>query len=92
LALFSNLKKDEKKSTDFGSEGSNTIEGRWEMHPIITMKHWSHHVSEHLHSRHFWAGVAITLLIVGVVTLLFILARNAPIAYPYGFPYTPQAF
>jgi hypothetical protein len=59
------------------------------MHPAITMKHWSHHVSEHLHSRHFWAGVVITLLIVGVVALLFILARNAPIAYPHGFPYGP---
>ncbi len=60
------------------------------MHPVITLKHWSHHVSEHLHSRHFWDGVVITLLMVGIVTLLFMLARNAPIAYPYGFPYSPQ--
>ncbi len=60
------------------------------MHPVITLKHWSHHVSEHLHSHHFWAGVVITLLIVGIVALLFMLARNAPIVYPYGFPYSPQ--
>ena len=59
------------------------------MHPVTAMKHWSHNVIEHLHSRHFWAGAAITLLIVGVVTLLFILARNAPIAYPHGYPFSP---
>jgi hypothetical protein len=82
--------KRQKESSDFHFLGSNTFEGRWKMHPAVTMKHWSRHVSEHLHSRHFWAGVAITLLIVAVVSLLFILARNAPIAYPYGFPYNPS--
>ena len=59
------------------------------MHPVITMKHWSHQVSEHLHSRQFWVGVGITLLIIGVITLLFILSRNAPIAYPHGYPFSP---
>ena len=63
------------------------------MHPVITMKHWSQHVSEHLHSSHFWAGVGITLLIIGFVALLFFAARNAPIEwqgpYPFGSPYVP---
>jgi hypothetical protein len=59
------------------------------MHPVIAMKHWSHQGSEHLRSRHFWAGVGITLLIVGVITLLFMLARNAPIGYPHGYPFSP---
>lgn len=70
------------------------------MHPVITAKDWSHHlhnsmltlwhhIDEHLHSRHFWMGVGITLLVVGVVTLLFILARNAPLVYPNNLPYHP---
>ncbi|VGO22074.1 hypothetical protein [Pontiella sulfatireligans] len=45
-------------------------------------------VSGHLHSRHFWAGVGITLLIAAIVALLFILAKNAPITAPGGYPYT----
>jgi len=72
------------------------------MHPATTMKHWSHHlhdgmltmwheIDQHLHSRHFWTGVGITLLIVGFVTALIILVKNAPIQvpsdYPYRFPY-----
>ena len=70
------------------------------MHPVIPMKHWSHHlhdrmltmqhhIAEHLHSRHFWVGVGLTLLIVGIVALLFLLARDAPLINPYGFPYSP---
>ncbi len=70
------------------------------MHPAETMKHWSHHlhdgmltlwhhIDEHLHSRHFWVGVLLTLLIVGIVTLLFMLARNAPVIYPHDYPYVP---
>ncbi len=57
------------------------------MHPVITMKSWSHHlhdsmllawheVDQHVHSRHFWAGVALTLLIVGFVALLVLMAKN----------------
>ena len=64
------------------------------MHPIITMKHWSHElhdsIVEHLHSRHFWVGVGITLLIIGFLTLLLILSKNAPIIYPHEMPrYAP---
>jgi hypothetical protein len=74
------------------------------MYSGTTMKHWihhlhdgmltmGHHISEHLHSRHFWAGVGITLLIIGFATLLFIAAKNAPFEmqgfYPYGTPYIP---
>jgi hypothetical protein len=44
------------------------------MHTAKTIKHWSHHlhdslltmghhIDQHLRSRHFWAGVGITLLI-----------------------------
>jgi hypothetical protein len=72
------------------------------MHKETTMKHGSHrlhdgmltlwrHIDEHLHSRHFWAGVAIAILIVGIVTMLFILARNAPIMYPTA-PYSPYGY
>ncbi len=74
------------------------------MHPVIAITHWSHHlhdgmlfmwhhIDEHLHSRHFWAGVGITLLLAGIVSLLFIAAKNAPFSspmeYPYGIPYMP---
>ena len=63
------------------------------MHPVATIKLWSHHISEHLHSRHFWAGVGVALLIVGLMTLLFIAANNTAIewqgTYPYGSPYIP---
>ncbi len=78
------------------------------MHPVTTMKHWSHHlhdgmlamwheIDQHLHSRHFWAGVGLTLLIVGIVALLFFAVRNAPPIetpsnYPYGIPYSPYRF
>jgi len=69
------------------------------MHRDTTMKHGGHHlhdtmltlrheISEHFHSRHFWVGVVVTLLIVGFVTAVFMLARNAPIIYPQ-VPYTP---
>lgn len=74
------------------------------MHSIIAIKHWGHHlhesmanmrhqISTHLHSRHFWTGVGVTLLIIGVLALLFTLAMKAPIqlneTHPYGFPYGP---
>ena len=74
------------------------------MHPVATTKNWSHHlhdsmltmrhhISDHLHSRHFWAGVGIALLVVAIMTLLFIAVKNSPIElrsnYPYGIPYTP---
>ena len=77
------------------------------MHPVVTMKHWSHHlhdgtqamwhhIDEHLRSRHFWAGVGVTLLIVGFVALVFMLVKNAPIQmqgeYPYGIPYGPYRY
>ncbi len=72
------------------------------MHPATTMKHGSHpwhdrcrlilwhHASAHLHSRHFWAGVVVTLLVVGILALLFILASNAPLIVPPEMPpYVP---
>ena len=73
------------------------------MHSADTIKHGSHHlhdgmislwehIGRHLHSRHFWAGVGVALLIVGIAAVLLILARNAPLKaplYPYGVPYTP---
>lgn len=70
------------------------------MHPVITMKHWSHHlhdgmlnvrhrIAESLHSRHFWIGVGVALVVVGIVALLILLARDAPFINPYGFPYSP---
>ncbi|MDF7825876.1 hypothetical protein P4B35_17740 [Pontiellaceae bacterium B12227] len=62
------------------------------MHPVSSLKHWSHHVSEHLHSRHFWAGVGVTLLVIGTVALLFVLImKSVPVeiydAAPYASPY-----
>ncbi len=72
------------------------------MHVALTMKTWSHHlhdgmlslwhhIDEHFHSRHFWAGVVLTLLIAGVIALLFILAKEAPYIYPPDLPYVPSA-
>lgn len=62
------------------------------MHPVSTMKHWSHQVSEHLHSRHFWTGVGITLLIISFAALLFLLIIQSGSfenynAIPYANPY-----
>lgn len=73
------------------------------MHPLSTVMHWSHHLHEsmtflrhevgvHLRSRHFWAGVAVTMLIVGFIALIVYLARNTPAdtlwpSTTYGFPY-----
>jgi hypothetical protein len=77
------------------------------MHPIATTKNWSHHlhdgmlsmwhhIDQHLRSRHFWAGVGITLLIVGFVAMLLFLAKNAPINAPIdspsSMPYSPYQF
>jgi len=70
------------------------------MHPVMTMKNWSRHlhdgtlmlwrqVNDHLHSRHFWVGVGMTLLLLGILALLFSLARNTPYLYPRNYPYTP---
>jgi Fe2+ transport system protein B len=71
------------------------------MHPIMAIKHWnqylhesmmhtSHQIREHLHSRHFWAGVGATLLIIGGLAVLFTLITKTPLedsgTYPYGFP------
>jgi len=60
------------------------------MHPVATAMNWSHHlhdsmpviwheIDQHLHSRHFWAGVTVTLLIICTFILLLMLAKNAPI-------------
>ncbi len=73
------------------------------MHPIATAKDWSHHlhdgmltawhhIDQHLRSRHFWTGVGITLLVIGLVALFIVLAKNAPTelpSYPYSYPYGP---
>ncbi len=70
------------------------------MHPIMTAKSWSHHlhdgalaawhqIDQHLRSRHFWTGVGIALLAIGLVALVITLVRNAPLQgdYLYGSPY-----
>ena len=71
------------------------------MHAVTTMKHWSHHlhdgmlatwhhIDQHIHSRHFWTGVGITLLVIGLATLVFMGAKYVPIesgGYPYSLPY-----
>ena len=70
------------------------------MHPMMTISHWSHHwhenmqmlrhhISDHFYSRHFWVGVGVTLLVIGILTLLFIAARYAPYTYPQNIPYAP---
>ncbi len=74
------------------------------MHTAKTMKHWSHHlhdgmlslwhqIDQHLHSRRFWAGVGIALLLVFLVTLIVLSAKNAPVESfnpsLYGNPYAP---
>lgn len=73
------------------------------MHPVITMKHWSHSLHDgalatwhqialHLGSRHFWTGVGATLLAIGLVALLAILTKNTPVQSrdfdPYGVPFS----
>ena len=74
------------------------------MHPVVTMKHWSHHlrdgmtsawhhIDQHLHSRHFWMGMGIALLAVFFVSIVFLLITQAPFEstapYPHSFPYGP---
>lgn len=60
------------------------------MHRETTMKHGGHHlhdsmltlrhhIDEHLHSRHFWTGILLALIVVGLLAMLFMLAGNAPI-------------
>jgi hypothetical protein len=55
-----------------------------------------HEISQHLFNRHFWAGVMITLLIIGSIALLINVARHVPERsqnpVPYGFPYSPHRF
>lgn len=69
------------------------------MHRETTMKHGSHHmhdsmqtmwhhIDEHFHSSHFWVGVGVTLLFVGLAILLFNLAGNAPLQLRF-LPYRP---
>ncbi|MBC8207077.1 MAG: hypothetical protein ISR85_05790 [Kiritimatiellales bacterium] len=70
------------------------------MHPVVTMMNWSHHLhdnmlaiwhvmDQHIHSRHFWHGVMLTLLIIGFIVLLVLAFMNAP-SIPYsGVPYGP---
>lgn len=70
------------------------------MHSVATVMNWSHHLHEdmlaiwhvtdqHLHSRHFWVGVVLTLLIIGFIVLLALAFMNAP-EIPYsGLPYGP---
>lgn len=68
------------------------------MHVAETMKNWSHHLHDgmltmrhhiwdHLHNRHFWAGIGVALVVIGILTVLFFAAKNAPIQYSY--PYFP---
>ncbi len=73
------------------------------MHPVGTIKHWSHHlhdgmifmwheIDQHLRSRHFWAGIAVALLIVGFIALMVFLAQQTPVdplwqQHLYGTPY-----
>jgi hypothetical protein len=65
----------------------------WSHHLHDGMLSMWHHIDEHLRSRHFWAGVGITLLLVGFVTLLIFAVKNAPIEsgefQTYGIPYSP---
>jgi len=60
------------------------------MHRDTTMKHGGHHlhdsmvnlrhhIDDHLHSRHFWTGVLLALIVVAFATLLFMLAGNTPL-------------
>ena len=57
------------------------------MHPVSAVMHWSQHlhdgmtfmwheVNQHLRSRHFWAGVAIVMLLVGFIALIVYLAQT----------------
>ncbi|MBT8045769.1 MAG: hypothetical protein KJN67_01260 [Pontiella sp.] len=77
------------------------------MHLGTSMKGWSHrlhdgmlgiwhHIDQHLHSRHFWTGVGVAVLIMGFVMLAIMLARETPVIlrgeYPYGIPYSPYQY
>ena len=71
------------------------------MHPVTNILHWSHHMHEgmdylwhqtleHLHSPHFWIGVGITLLVIGLISLLLIAVLYGSIEFSYGrYPYMP---
>lgn len=70
------------------------------MHPVITMKSWSHQlhdslliarheIYEHIRSRHFWTGVAVALLLAGIAAALIMLAMNTPVELMEDFPYGP---
>jgi hypothetical protein len=71
------------------------------MHLETNIKHWSHHlhddmlairhgIGEQLHHRHLWIGLAIALLILGLMTLLTIAVWHMPAGslenYQYGYP------
>ena len=74
------------------------------MHPVITMKNWSHHlhdamlsmghhVDQHLRSRHFWTGIAVALVVAAFMTLVILLALKTPLeslnTAPHSNPYLP---
>jgi len=97
-------KKGEKTRRIPGREDYNTGGGRWKMHLFITAMSWSHHlhdswlfawheVDQHLHSRHFWTGVGVTLLVLGFIALMVTLAMHAPAGpmsiSPYNYPIGP---
>ena len=56
------------------------------------MSYLWHSISEHLHSRHFWVGVGITMLIVTITTLLFLAIKYGPVEYNGTYPYGPYGF
>ena len=71
------------------------------MHPLNTMKHWSHHLHddmlrfEHVlstqcHNHRFWIGVGIAVLFISLMTLLFVWAWRTPgtiDGFEYMYPY-----
>lgn len=74
------------------------------MHPVVTMKNWSHHlhdrmrsmghhIDQHLRNRHFWTGIAVALLVAAFATLTLMMALKTPIesfnTIPYSNPYAP---
>lgn len=74
------------------------------MHAIENVKNWSHHlhdgmlnmchhIDQHLHSRAFWTGVIIALVIVSLITLVVMLSKRFPVdsieTYPLSNPYMP---
>ena len=67
------------------------------MHSTIALKHWSHHlhenmlalmhnISRHKHEHPTLANIILTLLAVGILTLLYIFAKKIPYTYPPQVP------